>query len=123
MDTSCKYEVWVRQGWMWNSYPFGYNPYRSDETPFILRIFAAPGPNIFRIGPSPFGQNKDFTIMIRDQMITPVRVSVAREHIPAQAVTFIMTVTSEEAVPMKGKVDHDGREIRTMQDSTPPPVR
>lgn len=126
MDARCKDQAWVRHGW--DSYPFGTriadNPYSRGAKSIILRIFAAPGPNVFRIGPAPLMINRDWTVMIEDQMITPVRVFMTREPGSAyneQIVT--MTVTPEKAVPMEGKIDNKGREVRTIKDNTLPSGR
>lgn len=113
MDAQCKDEAWVRHGW--NSYPFGNRradlPYSRGATSLILRIFAKPGPNVFRIGPTAFSNNEDFTITIRDQMVTPVRVSITRERAAMSSVDVTMTVTPEDPVPMAGRIDHSGRTI------------
>lgn len=122
MDPRCKDEAWVRDGW--DSFPFGNRGgYNRDATSVILRIFAAPGPNVFRIGPRPFIINQDWTIMISDQMITPVRVFMTREQASGPEVTVKMTGTPEKSVPMEGKIDQKGREIRAIQDNTPPQIQ
>jgi hypothetical protein len=73
----------------------------------ILRVFSAPGSRKFRISPLPDSNcYRDYTIMIKDQMVTPVQIStelISRSYYGSSTVEkWRAHVMPGDAVPMGG---------------------